>query len=55
MDQLQERQKELKRSIEKYHRTRYWLENFKEHHISGEPMKTDDAAIIRALTDRIVV
>jgi len=55
MDQLREKQKELKLSIEKYHKARYWLETFKEHHISGEPMNTDDAAIIRSLTDRIVV
>lgn len=34
---------------------KYWMDALKEHIHSGEKMDTDDAVMLRQLTDRIVV
>ena len=55
MDELQERQRELKATAGRYAEVKYWLDAYKEHVQSGEKMDTDDAVMIRSLTDKIVV
>lgn len=55
MDTLQERQRELKATAGRYAEVKYWLDAYREHVQSGEKMDTDDAVMIRSLTDKIVV
>ena len=55
MDELQERQRELKATAGRFTEVKYWLDAFRDHIHSGESMNTDDAVMIRSLTDRIVV
>jgi len=55
MDTLQERQRELKATAGRYAEVKYWLDAYKEHVQSGKKMDTDDAVMIRSLTDKIVV
>lgn len=55
MEELQARQKELKETAGRYAEVKYWLEAYKEHITCGEKLDTDDAIVIRQLTDRIVV
>ena len=55
MDTLQERQRELKATDGRYAEVKYWLDAYREHVQSGEKMDTDDAVMIRSLTDKIVV
>jgi hypothetical protein len=55
MDELQERQRELKATAGRYAEVKYWLDAYREHIQSGEKMDTDDAVMIRSLTDKIVV
>ena len=55
MDELQERQRELKATAGRYAEVKYWLDAYREHVQSGEKMDTDDAVMIRSLTDKIVV
>jgi len=55
MDELQERQRELKATAGRFAEVKYWMDTFKEHVHSGEKMDTTDAVILRQLTDRIVV
>lgn len=55
MDELQERQRELKATAGRYAEVKYWLDAYKEHVQSGEKMDTDDTVMIRSLTDKIVV
>jgi hypothetical protein len=55
MDTLQERQRELKATAGRYAEVKYWLDPYREHVQSGEKMDTDDAVMIRSLTDKIVV
>jgi hypothetical protein len=55
MDALQERQRELKATAGRYAEVKYWLDAYREHVQSGEKMDTDDAVMIRSLTDKIVV
>lgn len=54
MDTLQERQRELKATAGRYAEVKYWLDAYREHVQSGEKMDTDDAVMIRSLTDKIV-
>ena len=55
MDELQERQRELKAMAGRFAEVKYWMDAFKEHVHSGEKMDTTDAVVLRRLTDRIVV
>ena len=55
MDELQERQRELKATAGRFAEVKYWMDAFKEHVHSGEKMDTTDAVMLRQLTDRIVV
>ncbi len=55
MDELQERQRELKATAGRFAEVKYWMNTFKEHVHSGETMDTTDAVVLRQLTDRIVV
>ena len=55
MDELQERQRELKATAGRYAEVKYWLDAFKEHVQSGQKMDVSDAVMIRQLTDRVVV
>lgn len=55
MDTLQERQRELKATAGRYAEVKHWLDAYREHVQSGEKMDTDDAVMIRSLTDKIVV
>ena len=55
MDELQERQRELKATAGRFAEVKYWMDAFKEHVHSGEKMDTTDAVVLRQLTDRIVV
>ena len=55
MDELQERQRELKATAGRFAEVKYWMDTFKEHVHSGEKMDTTDAVVLRQLTDRIVV
>ena len=55
MDTLQEQQRELKATAGRYAEVKYWLDAYREHVQSGEKMDTDDAVMIRSLTDKIVV
>jgi hypothetical protein len=55
MDELQERQRELKATAGRITEVKYWMDAFKEHVRSGEKMDTSDAVVLRQLTDRIVV
>lgn len=55
MDTLQERQRELKATAGRYAEVKYWLDAYREHVQSGEKMDTDDAVMMRSLTDKIVV
>ena len=55
MDELQERQRELKATAGRFAEVKYWMDAFKEHVHSGEKMDTTDAVVLRRLTDRIVV
>ena len=55
MDELQERQRELKATVGRFAEVKYWMDTFKEHVHSGEKMDTTDAVVLRQLTDRIVV
>ena len=55
MDELQERQRELKATAGRFAEVKYWMDTFKEHVHSSEKMDTIDAVVLRQLTDRIVV
>ena len=55
MDELQERQRDLKATAGRFAEVKYWMDAFKEHIHNGEKMDTTDAVMIRQLTDRIVV
>lgn len=55
IDDLQERQRELKATAERFAEVKYWMDTFKEHVHGGEKMDTTDAVVLRQLTDRIVV
>ena len=55
MEELQERQRELKATAGRFSEVKYWMDTFKEHVYSGEKMDTTDAVVLRQLTDRIVV
>ena len=55
MDELQERQRELKATAGRFAEVKYWMDTFKEHVHSGKKMDTVDAVVLRQLTDRIVV
>lgn len=55
MDELQERQRELKTTVGRFAEVKYWIDAFKEHVHSGEKMDITDAVVLRQLTDRIVV
>lgn len=55
MDELQERQRELKVTAGRFAEVKYWLDAFRNHVHSGERMNIDDAVIIRSLTNKIVV
>lgn len=55
MDELQERQRELKATAGRFAEVKYWMDAFREHVYSGEKMDTTDAVVLRQLTDRIVV
>lgn len=55
MDELQERQRELKATAGRFAEVKYWMDAFKEHVHGGEKMDTTDAVVLRQLTDRIVV
>ncbi|MBR6527173.1 MAG: hypothetical protein IKT45_04440 [Lachnospiraceae bacterium] len=55
MDELQERQRELKATAGRYAEVKYWLDAYREHVQSGRKMDTDDVVMIRSLTDKIVV
>lgn len=46
MDELQERQRELKATVGRYAEVKYWLDAYREHVQSGEKMDTDDAVMI---------
>ena len=52
---LQERQKELKATANRYAEAKYWLDNLKEQIQSGSALSTDDAIIMRSLVERIIV
>ena len=52
---LQERQKELKATANRYAEAKYWLDNLKEQMQSGNALSTDDAIIMRSLVERIIV
>lgn len=54
MDELQERQRELKTTAGRFAEVKYWMDAFREHVHSGEKMDTTDAVVLRQLTDRIV-
>ena len=55
MDELQERQREIKATAGRFAEVKYWMDAFKEHVRSGEKMDTTDAVVLRQLTDRIAV
>lgn len=55
MDELQERQRKLKATAGRFAEVKYWMDALKEHIHSGEKMDSDDAVMLRQLTDRIVV
>ncbi len=55
MEKLQERQKELKDTANRYAEAKYWLDNLKEQMQSGNALSTDDAIIMRSLVERIIV
>ncbi|MDO4746593.1 MAG: hypothetical protein Q4B18_08550, partial [Bacillota bacterium] len=55
MTELQERQKELKESANRYAEVKYWLESYKEHIASSEAMNTNDAFIMRSMVEKILV
>lgn len=55
MDELQERQRELKATAGRFAEVKYWMDAFKEHVHSGEKMDTTDAVMLRQFTDKIVV
>ena len=55
MDELQERQRELKATAGRFAEVKYWMDTFKEHVHNGEKMDITDAVVLRQLTDRIVV
>lgn len=55
MDELQERQRELKATAGRFAEVKYWMDTFKEHVHSGEKMDISDAVVLRQLTGRIVV
>jgi len=55
MDELQERQRELKATVGRFAEVKYRMDAFKEHVHSGEKMDTTDAVVLRQFTDRIVV
>ena len=50
MDELQERQRELKSTAGRFAEVKYWM-----HVHSGEKMDTSDAVVLRQPTDRMVV
>ena len=55
MAELQERQKELKATANRYAEAKYWLDNLKEQMQSGNALSTDDAIIMRSLVEKIIV
>lgn len=55
MAELQERQKELKATANRYAEAKYWLDNLKEQMQSGDALSTDDATIMRSLVEKIIV
>lgn len=55
MDELQERQRELKATAGRFAEVKYWIDTFKAHINSGDKMDISDAVVLRQLTDRIVV
>ncbi len=55
MDELQERQRELKATAGRFAEVKYWMNTFKEHVHSGKTIDTTDAVVLRQLADRIVV
>lgn len=55
MDELQERQRELKATAGRFAELKYWMDTFMEHVRSGEKMDTNDTVMLCQLTDRIVV
>ena len=55
MDELQERQRELKATAGRFAEVKYWMDTFKEHVHNGEKMDITDAVVLRQFTDRIVV
>lgn len=55
MDNLQERQRELKATAGRFAEVKYWIDTFKEHVRSGEKMDTNDTVVLRQFADGIVV
>lgn len=46
MDELQERQRELKTTAGRFAEVKYWMNAFKEHVRSGEKMDTTDRIVV---------